>query len=175
MQISLIELHQMDETRVWKATVELKREDWAQISQLQSLSPLQVEVKAEREEGLYRLTGKQTAEAVFDCSRCVERYTTTLTMRWSQLITDQAHRIEKDAETEVHLIQGAEVDVLPYIREALLLGLPLAPLCAEDCKGLCAKCGSNQNEQPCNCNVDRIDPRLQDLELLLKNDGESSS
>jgi uncharacterized protein len=31
--------------------------------------------------------------------------------------------------------------------------LPLAPLCKEDCQGLCLYCGADRNETPCTCQV----------------------
>ena len=34
---------------------------------------------------------------------------------------------------------------------ALLLEIPLIPLCDDDCKGLCSTCGANLNEGPCGC------------------------
>ena len=34
---------------------------------------------------------------------------------------------------------------------ALLLELPLLPLCQDDCQGLCPTCGQNLNEGPCGC------------------------
>lgn len=39
----------------------------------------------------------------------------------------------------------------PLIEQALLLELPLVPLCADDCKGICPRCGANLNEGPCSC------------------------
>ena len=40
-------------------------------------------------------------------------------------------------------------------------------LCSEDCKGLCAVCGKNLNEGPCDCKPEP-DPRLAVLAQLLK-------
>jgi uncharacterized protein len=33
----------------------------------------------------------------------------------------------------------------------LVLGLPLKPLCREECLGFCPQCGKNRNEGPCGC------------------------
>ena len=56
----------------------------------------------------------------------------------------------------------------PMVRDALLLELPLAPLCSADCAGLCATCGANHNLTRCECVTTEIDPRwaaLRSLEL----------
>jgi uncharacterized protein len=38
-------------------------------------------------------------------------------------------------------------------------------ICAEDCRGLCPRCGANLNETDCNCEKD-VDPRLASLKAL---------
>ena len=43
------------------------------------------------------------------------------------------------------------IEVAPLVEQALVLELPLVPLCADDCQGLCARCGANLNEGPCAC------------------------
>ncbi|MFU8779921.1 MAG: YceD family protein [Kiritimatiellia bacterium] len=43
------------------------------------------------------------------------------------------------------------VDLTEDIREAILLALPLYPVCRESCKGLCPQCGTNWNEGICAC------------------------
>ena len=50
-------------------------------------------------------------------------------------------------------------------RDAVLLELPLAPLCSEDCRGLCPQCGINRNVADCEC-VPAGDPRWSVLDTL---------
>lgn len=98
--------------------------------------------------------GTARATAVTACARCLE---------------DVAYDLEGDIEG--YLIIGGEeaapedlegdefdvlpenrvVDLVPLIVQALLLELPLVPLCDDDCKGLCPTCGANLNEGPCSC------------------------
>jgi uncharacterized metal-binding protein YceD (DUF177 family) len=48
--------------------------------------------------------------------------------------------------------QGNEfVDLTPEMREAIILALPGYPVCREECKGLCAGCGANLNQEKCTC------------------------
>jgi len=47
--------------------------------------------------------------------------------------------------------RGEEIDLTEGIQEQLVLGLPMRPLCREDCKGLCAACGADLNVDECNC------------------------
>jgi len=56
-----------------------------------------------------------------------------------------------------------------WVREYMLLEVPLNPLCKPDCKGLCPICGGNLNEEVCNHDAEVLDPRLAALKMLLKN------
>ena len=53
------------------------------------------------------------------------------------------------------------------MREHVLLELPLVPLCAPDCQGLCATCGADLNQGPCGCDRTTVDPRWAALEGFL--------
>jgi uncharacterized protein len=55
------------------------------------------------------------------------------------------------------------IDLAQTLREELLLALPLAPLCRETCKGLCARCGKDLNEGPCDCPDEPRDDRWSTL------------
>ena len=71
-------------------------------------------------------------------------------------------------EGETYKLGHEEVDLEPLIREALLLALPLTPLCRADCEGICPTCGADLNEGPCGCAPAGRDPRwaaLDDLHL----------
>ena len=47
---------------------------------------------------------------------------------------------------ETYPLVDHEVDLEPLVRDAVLLELPLAPLCRTDCQGLCPRCAAQ------NCN-----------------------
>jgi len=52
--------------------------------------------------------------------------------------------------------------------EALVLELPMKPVCREDCPGLCLVCGANLDESPCGCRAEKADPRFLSLKRLLE-------
>lgn len=60
---------------------------------------------------------------------------------------------------------GDVVDLEPLFREQFVLAVPFAPLCREDCKGLCPQCGIDRNSGTCSCEPP-IDPRLAGLKGL---------
>jgi uncharacterized protein len=52
------------------------------------------------------------------------------------------------------------------VRDALVLALPLNPVCEAACKGLCARCGKDLSGGPCDCSEDDVDPRWAELATL---------
>jgi uncharacterized protein len=66
---------------------------------------------------------------------------------------------EAPPEEEAYKVDGLEIDIEPMLRDAVVLALPLTPVCSEGCKGLCARCGQNLNEGGCACRDDDMDPR----------------
>jgi len=68
-------------------------------------------------------------------------------------------------DEEAYGFEGDLIDLGPMIRDAVVLELPLAPLCSEDCQGLCVQCGADLNAGPCGCEAP-LDPRWASLEVL---------
>ncbi len=76
-------------------------------------------------------------------------------------------RLGPEADEETYELGSDYLDLAPLARDAILLDLPLAPLCREDCAGLCPTCGADRNEEACDCPTEVIDPRWVALEALL--------
>ncbi len=74
-----------------------------------------------------------------------------------------------DRDEEAYPLTGDELDLEPLARDAVLLELPLAPLCREDCAGLCPTCGANRNTETCDCSP-ATDPRWAALDALRDGD-----
>jgi uncharacterized protein len=105
-------------------------------------------------------TGTVTAPWEGLCRRCLEPVRGTL----------QADVLEvfeaEPTEGETQLLDGDRIDLEPVAREAILLGLPMAPLCTEDCRGLCPTCGADLRQGDCDCTPPPADPRWAGLEGL---------
>jgi uncharacterized protein len=117
--------------------------------------------------------GRADCEVDLECSRCLESYGSNLEGEVEFSIRELADNseISPDDIPENELVVAAnatEVDISGPIREALILALPLKPLCRENCLGLCPICGENRNEHKCECKVEETDSRWDGLRDLLK-------
>jgi uncharacterized protein len=74
-------------------------------------------------------------------------------------------------EIDAEPFDGKTIDLDPIVREQVLLALPVAVVCREDCKGLCTVCGQNLNESDCgHAGKKEVDVRLAKLkDIKLKN------
>lgn len=69
-------------------------------------------------------------------------------------------------DSESYAIRHDHLDLEPLVREAASLDLPIAPLCSDDCAGLCAECGQDLNEATCACPAPERDERWAALDAL---------
>ncbi|MFQ5882691.1 MAG: DUF177 domain-containing protein [Candidatus Methylomirabilales bacterium] len=107
------------------------------------------------------------------CSRCSEPFTFPVCEGFEVRyrgplgeIVEGEHELGPD-ELEVKFLDEARINVSGFVRENVLLALPVQPLCDEGCRGLCPRCGINLNEGTCRCSPTSPDPRWRDLEALL--------
>jgi uncharacterized protein len=98
---------------------------------------LELDVQLERVTDGVLVTGTARAPLVGECARCLDLFTSATEVRFTELFTHDA----SDEDADGYLLDGDLLDLEPALRDALVLELPLAPLCAEDCPGLCPECG----------------------------------
>jgi uncharacterized protein len=67
---------------------------------------------------------------------------------------------------ETYPLDEDSLDLTPLVRDTVLLELPTAPLCSDDCAGICPVCGADRNQSPCECRTDDADPRWAALRAL---------
>ncbi|MCC3373040.1 DUF177 domain-containing protein [Cohnella sp. REN36] len=139
---------------------------FAETRDVTPLSPLQAKVTAVAADGVVNVTGTLTGKLQLLCSRCLTplevEYEFPYGETFKHVSQEVADRGEQDDEDFVPF-HGERLELRPYVEEEMVLSLPLAPLCKEDCKGLCPDCGQNRNETDCKCQQQKIDPRLEAL------------
>ncbi|HEX9258524.1 MAG TPA: DUF177 domain-containing protein [Acidimicrobiales bacterium] len=106
------------------------------------------------------VTGRVSAAYEATCRRCLGPVT-------GDLAADVLELYQRHPTTEeAYPFDGELLDLVPLVREALALELPLAPLCRPDCRGLCSTCGANRNETDCGHRPDTSDLRWAALDVL---------
>jgi uncharacterized protein len=95
------------------------------------------------------VTGTVTVSLQGECARCLDPVAQTSTVELCELfaypdsVTDQT-----TAEDEVPRLVDDLIDLAPVVRDAVVLALPLAPVCRPDCPGLCPDCGHRLADLP---------------------------
>jgi uncharacterized protein len=101
-----------------------------------------------------------------ECRRCLQPVSGQLASSVRELYQPADPSLGGDAGEETYELGSDYLDLAPLARDAILLDLPLAPLCRDDCAGLCPTCGADLNDGACDCPTDVIDPRWVALEAL---------
>jgi uncharacterized protein len=98
-------------------------------SHLEPGADVEVDLVLESMPSAVAVNGTVTYPWVGQCRRCLDRVEGTA--------HPEIHEIFEVHPTpdETFPIEGSRVDLEPVIREAVFLGLPLAPLCGPDCRG----------------------------------------
>jgi uncharacterized protein len=102
------------------------------------------------------VSGICRAQAVAECVRCLEPVEIDLELDVQELFA-YPDAASADAE-EIAQVEDELVDFRPVLRDAVVLALPLQPLCQESCLGLCATCGVRLDDAPGHSH-DQVDPR----------------
>ena len=91
--------------------------------------PVQVELDLESVSNGVMVAGPIRAPWEGECRRCLEPVRGVVEVEVQELFSDQGD------PDEIYPIAGDEIDLRPMIRDAIVLNLPLAPLCRPDCRG----------------------------------------
>jgi len=140
-----------------------------EVSEVRVLRQVLVQLTAEKHAREVRVRGSFTAEVELPCARCLEPVRVPLATDFDQFYrSHESYRLVGEIElqekdTEVAFYFGDFIEVSDIIREQILLGLPMKPVCQEDCRGLCPHCGRNRNLDACNCEGLFLDPRFAQL------------
>lgn len=119
-------------------------------------APISWSVEATNTGDAILVQGTARAEAVTQCARCLEEVSYDMEgdiEGYFVIGAEEEAEAPEDLEGDEFdfLPENRKIDLVPLVVAALLLEVPLVPLCADDCKGLCSQCGANLNEGDCGC------------------------
>jgi len=106
------------------------------------------------------VTGDVDVPVTGSCARCLEPIEDTLHLDVQELYAYEGSTTEATSEEdEVRRIDGDFLDLEPLARDTVVLNLPLAPVCSEDCAGLCVDCGQRLDDLPADHHHEIVDAR----------------
>jgi uncharacterized protein len=117
------------------------------------------------------VTGSAVAPLTGECARCLDPLTSAIEVSFQELYRYLPDPGEDGADGEDRNLNGDYLDLEPTFRDAVVLALPLSPLCRDDCPGLCVECGAKLADVgPEHGHGDKVDPRWGALAKLEIND-----
>lgn len=104
------------------------------------------------------VSGTASVTVAGECARCLDAVEWDETVPFTELFLHEPGPEEEG----LPVLDGDYLDLEPVVRDAVVLALPLAPLCRPDCPGLCVECGARMADDPTHAH-ERIDPRWAEL------------
>jgi uncharacterized protein len=106
------------------------------------------------------VTGSAVAPLTGECARCLDPLTSTIEVSFQELYRYLPDPGEDENDGEERFLDGDLLNLEPAFRDAVVLALPLSPLCRDDCPGLCVECGAKLAEAgPEHGHGEKVDPR----------------
>ena len=142
--------------------------------------PVQVDYTVEKAGGQVIVRGRVSTTVSITCSRCLKPMRMDISEPFALLVRFAADRFsgghasggapDGQGDEDVTYVppDADRIDITEELRQTLLLALPVKPLCAEECRGLCPRCGTDRNTGGCDCRPKTIDPRWAGLKNALK-------
>ncbi len=149
-------------------------------------APVELDLRLESVMEGVLVTGTARASAEGECVRCLEPLRQEVAADFQEMFSypdaDDRGRIKAepadDAEDDEDrlFIEDGLFDLEPVLRDAVVLALPMQPVCRESCAGLCSECGIRLDENPGH-HHDAVDIRWAALQGLAEtvSDGEKDN
>ncbi|MDQ0833631.1 uncharacterized protein QF032_005475 [Streptomyces achromogenes] len=104
------------------------------------------------------VTGTARARAEGECVRCLEPLGFDLAAEFQEMFSypdaDDRGRVKADPADDAEededrlFLEDGLFDLEPVLRDAVVLALPMQPVCQDDCPGLCSECGARLADDP---------------------------
>lgn len=111
-------------------------------------APLHLDLRLESVVEGVLVSGVVQAPVTGECARCLDALDQTVEADVQVLYTYDAPLEGEEGDGDVTALDGDLADLEPAVRDALVLQLPHAPLCDDDCPGLCDQCGERLADLP---------------------------
>ena len=128
------------------------------------VEPVKAELLVTGSDASLTAEGQVTGRLSLRCVRCLESFDYNFSVPFREVYS----RKPSGETGEEILFSGDFIELGPEIQKAIILTLPMKPLCREDCQGLCPTCGCDLNNSKCDCTGEDLDPRFSVLQDFFK-------
>lgn len=111
-------------------------------------------------------TGRISGSVAGECVRCLDAVEVEVDADFQELFYYSLEDLTAEEAEEALVVVEELISVESPGHDAVMLGLPLQPLCREDCPGLCAECGARLADDP-EHGHESVDPRWAALSGLI--------
>ena len=142
-----------------------------EVEDINFIHPISGVVKVFKQNAQVYVTAQLSTEIEIECGRCLEIFETTLNPTF-EVQYRQTSDPEKDGwfdeDLGIRYYAGEYINIAEDIYQAVMVEIPLWPICSEACQGLCPQCGHNLNLGNCHCQkTKQISPQFAVLQELL--------
>lgn len=129
------------------------------------VGPLHGTIRVTRVQAGLLVQGVVETSVMVTCVRCLETFALPTVLEIEETFRLCGSKPKPDLPYAVS--EDGWIDLAPLLREQAWVAIPIKPLCSPDCKGICPECGANLNKEPCQCGLQKVDPRWATLRDLL--------
>ncbi|HXV13419.1 MAG TPA: DUF177 domain-containing protein [Candidatus Krumholzibacteria bacterium] len=115
------------------------------------VAPCHVRVEYRQSQGTLHFSGAVATTLLTQCHRCLDPVRQDVAGEFDVMVRRGEHAAEAGDDVVALPLNQYEIDLEPYVHEAVVLATPMLVLCREDCRGLCPSCGVNWNRETCSC------------------------
>ena len=122
--------------------------------------PLNVDLEIQKRTDHFHVSGTLKGTLQVNCHRCLHAVPWPLDEKVDVFLVEEeelepSEEIELDSkDLDYEFFDGMVIDIDLLVVEQIFLALPVKILCSDNCRGLCPRCGTNLNEEPCSCDKD---------------------
>jgi DUF177 domain-containing protein len=151
-------------------------EDVAPTDDVSCVGPVTGELEVENTGSLLLVRGRLHAFVRLTCVRCLQTFERPLDIVFEEeFATGETEpdvaTMDRD-EPETSAMDSLVLDVAELTRQQLAIHMPMAPVCREECRGMCPHCGQDLAQGACRCSAEPADSRWSRLSELLRSDAE---
>lgn len=135
-------------------------------------SPIEAHLELMKAGQSVHVHGNLRGEIEVTCSRCLTQVKRTLDLPLDVTflplpeLGSEKHELQMD-EMDLDFYEGDSIDLGSLLREQVILNMDIKPLCDENCRGICQRCGKDLSTGDCLCKEEATDSRLEVLRKFM--------